>query len=141
MKPVKSFLVLLMSLTFNIASDESLKVLGGENGPPRFWLNDQGKPEGILADVLLEVEKRTGIDIVIELSPWKRALESSRKGYGAIAGFSKTVERQVLWDYSEPIYFEELIVVTRAKEAFDFTGNESLKRKNLSTRTRRDLWG
>lgn len=82
---------LLGSIGFTYA--ETLKIVGDDNAMPKNWLNEESLPQGIMIDILTEVTKRTDIEFTYELGPWNRSLQLSKKGAGAIIGFSKTAER------------------------------------------------
>lgn len=129
---VVSFVILLMLSSFVIHAGESLNIVGDFKAKPKNWLDDQGQAQGIMIDLLEEVSKRTGIEFTYELYPWKRAYALSEIGKGAIIGFSKTSERLVRWDYSEPMYYDELVLVTTKGKVFDFNGLESLNGKRLA---------
>lgn len=106
---------------------ETIPIVGDWKAKPKNWVNADGQAEGIMMDVLEEVSKRTGIEFTYTLSTWNRAVESSRAGQGAIIGFSKNKERQMYWDYSEPMYFDDIVLVALKKDKINFDGLESLK--------------
>ncbi|MEQ8284919.1 transporter substrate-binding domain-containing protein [Thalassospira sp.] len=127
---MKQFVVLicfLMSLSPALQAGESLHIFADDNALPKNWLDADGAPQGVNIEVLDEVTRRTGIEFTYSFVPWNRAYESARKGMGAIIGLSKTQERQITFDYSEPMYFDELVFVTNRESAFLFEGLDSMR--------------
>lgn len=103
-------------------------VLGNDDKPPKVYLEDD-QPKGVLIDILKYLETHTAHDFVYELYPWKRAYNQALEGRGVIVGLSKTSERLTLFDYSEPIFFDELVLVVRRGNEFQFTGIPDLRGK------------
>lgn len=127
MKQFAALICLLMLLSPALKAGETLHIFADDNAVPKNWLDANGTPQGINLEVLQEVTKRTGIEFTYSFVPWNRAYESARKGLGAIIGLSKTQERQITFDYSEPMYFDELVFVTDRENAFSFTGLDSMR--------------
>lgn len=125
-------LLLILCLFFCFgANAETLKVYADERAIPKNWV-ENGQAKGILIEILAEVTKRTGIQFDYEFGPWNRILNLSRAGKGAIIGFSKTAERELHWDFSMPMYFDELVLVTSKEKAFPYTGLASLTGKRIA---------
>ena len=122
--------IIVFSSQFAIA--DHLLIVGDDNAKPKNWLNEDGKAEGVMIDLLNEVSRRTGITFDYQLMPWKRALKLSSLGRGSIIGFSKTSERQKTWHYSVPMYFDELVFVTTKDKVFDFNGLSSLAGRTVA---------
>jgi len=130
---VRLLLVLSLFLSFSqLAFADSLVIVGDDNAKPKNWMNTDGKPAGIMIDLLDEVSARTGITFDYQLMPWKRALKLSSLGQGSIIGFSKTSEREKTWHYSVPMYFDELVFVTTKDKWFQFDGLSSLNGRSVA---------
>jgi polar amino acid transport system substrate-binding protein len=109
---------------------EKLVVFGDEAYAPVIYL-DQGRPMGILPAIFARLAKDTGDTYELALVPWKRALNESLMGHGAITNISFNKEREALYDFSEPIYNDDLqLVVLKGKE-FVFNGLQDLKGKSV----------
>ena len=108
------------------AQAESLVVYGGDSFAPSSYLL-QGKPVGILVDILKKVSEKTGDTYEVRLVPWRRAYDLALRGEGAVLGLSMTPERQELFDFSEPLYYNELQLVVAKGHEFAFTKFEDLK--------------
>jgi len=128
------FIVLACCLFSSHIKAEHIVVAGDWKAQPKNWINEHYKPEGIMIDILSEVSKRTGITFSYELSTWNRSLQTSKAGAAAIIGFSKTSEREKLWDYTVPMYHDEVVFVAQKKDAIVFKGLESLKGKRVAVK-------
>ena len=112
------------------ARAETLVVYGGDSFAPSTYLL-QGKPAGNLVDILKKVSEKTGDTYEIRLYPWKRAYEYALRGEGAVLGLSMTPERQELFDFSEPIYYNELQLVVVKGNEFAYSKFEDLKDRSV----------
>ena len=64
--------------TFATARAETITLAADEWAPYNSVPNIQ--PEGYMVDVVREIFKSHGIEVVYHMVPWQRALEGSRKG-------------------------------------------------------------
>jgi polar amino acid transport system substrate-binding protein len=85
-------------------------ILGNKYKPSKYYLED-GKPKGILVDIMRYIDQETEHTLKIELYPWKRAHHWVKIGGGGFIGLSMTRERLEIFDYSAVIYFNELVLV------------------------------
>lgn len=120
-------LIFIIFMTFSLAATaEEISIFADYKAKPKSWISDDGTAHGIQYEILQEITKRTGITFNFHFTPWKRAVRMSQLGHGGIIGFSKSKERMKEWDYSEPIYFDELVVVSMKKRFLSFIDNRSL---------------
>ena len=112
------------------AHSETLVVLGDDKYYPVIYL-DNGKPAGLLVDLLKRISARTGDDYHFRLSPWNRAYELARQGEGAIVGISKTPERLEKFDYSDPVFKDDVQIVVHKAKAFAFEKLSDLRGKAI----------
>lgn len=122
----------LASLVFaflsNTACADDVVVYGDNAYAPVSYL-DGGKPAGIFPAIFNRLSRDTGDHYEFVLLPWKRALRESLRGGGGITNFSWTEERDKLYDFSQPIYFDDIqLVVLKGKE-FPFSEVKDLKGK------------
>lgn len=113
-----------------LAFGSGIIVFGDENRPPKIYLED-GQPKGLLVDILRQVQDQMGVTFTIILRPWARAVNSAKSGAGGILGFTKTWRQLKHFDYSDPIYHEDVHLVLTHKNLFRFQGLEDLKGKRL----------
>lgn len=125
------FAVFILSCCFPYAgSAETILINGNNNKAPKIY-TDNGAPAGILVDILQYVQKHTEAGFDIKLYPWARAYKNAVAGKGAIIGLSKTSERLKIFDYSEPVYYDEVIIVTKKGSEFAYTDFHDLKGKTV----------
>lgn len=113
-----------------LAQAETLVVFGGDSFAPTIYL-DKGKPAGTLVRILKKISEKTGDHYEVRLYPWKRAYDHATRGEGAIIGLSMTPARQELFDFSEPLYHNELQLVVAKGHEFAFTKLDDLKGKRI----------
>lgn len=112
----------------SVAQAETLVVLGDDTYYPVVY-TDQGKPAGILPTILERVSALTGDRYEVHLSPWKRAYELALRAEGGVVGVSYNSERAKLFDFSKPIYDDDIQIVTLKDKTFAYTKLDDLKGK------------
>lgn len=126
-----SALVLVFPLTV-LSADSPLLIFGDSSEPPKSYVDLQGKPAGEIVDVVRFIAKESGLDLEIQLHPWKRAYQNALNGKGLIMSLSKTTEREIVFDYTDVIYFDELVLVTHNDRIKNFSTLEDLKGKTIA---------
>lgn len=122
--------VLFLSVFVNTTWPEEIKIFGNEARPPKIWL-EGGTPKGILVDILRYAEPELGIKFKIELYPMARAIKYSYDNNGGVIGFSKTEDRLRDFDYSDPVYTDDIILVVKKGREFKFEKIEDLREKTV----------
>ncbi len=120
----------VLCLTALSTRADTVKVFGGDGFSPTTYL-ENGKPAGILVDLLNQLSSKTGDEYVVHLLPWKRAYEAALHGDGAIIGLSLTPERRALFSFSEPLHFNDLQLVVRKDKFFVFRRLADLNGKKI----------
>lgn len=125
-------LILLLALASAppCARAEQVVVFGNDYKVPKIYLED-GEPNGILVDILRWAGDRMGVAFDIRLFPWARAYESAVDAEGGIVGLSMTSERRKIFDYSEPIYQDEVIMVVTRGHEFAYSSMTDLRGKRV----------
>ncbi len=133
---IKIILNVLLFLSFSICSvgisSCELEIFGNEDKPPKNW-NESGKAKGILVEMIEQIAQEINCQLDVKLYPWARSYKYARKGKGGIIGFSKNVERLALFDYSDVMYFDEIVVVVMKGKEFDYRNISDLKNRKVST--------
>lgn len=106
-------------------------IFGDENYPPVIYLDTDGQPAGLLAEVLGHFAALSGEPVNLRLYPWKRAYASALSAQGGVIGLSKTDERLALFDYSAPIYDDNINVVVLKGREFAFASLEDLAGRKI----------
>jgi polar amino acid transport system substrate-binding protein len=132
MNGMKQFISALLSLTFAVAAwSADITVFGGDSSSPKMFLQE-GKPHGILIDILNYADQELrDDDFKIVLYPWARAYSYASSGVGGIVGLSWTQERAALFDYSDPVYTDNVVIVVRKGKEFAFKEMADLRGKRL----------
>ena len=112
------------------ARAETLLVYGDESYPPVVY-NRLGKPAGALVEIMGRVSSLTGDTYEIRLFPWKRAYEHARQGRASVMGISKNSERLEVFDFSDPMYFDDIQIVVKKGREFPFKQLSDLKAKTF----------
>lgn len=107
---------------------ELLVVFGDESYPPVIHLRD-GKPAGILPAIFTRIETLTGDKYDLRLTPWKRAYEQALRGEGGVTNISFNEERDKIFDFSKPIYDDDIQIVTLKDRSFPYSSLADLKGK------------
>lgn len=102
-----------------------------DNANPPFMYQHEGQPKGLYPLLLQAVFQRAGIVVEIQAMPWKRALMRGGKAELGIGGIYKTAQRQAVFDYSQAIFEEKLIVYVRRGTATSFTALSDLYGKRV----------
>lgn len=93
--------------------------------PPKSYLKE-GKVIGFMVDLTREALHRAGYTADIQAFPWARAVKMSERAEGLISSFSRTPEREVLYFFSDPIYEDPVLLVTKRDANFSFSGPKDL---------------
>ncbi|MCX4030219.1 transporter substrate-binding domain-containing protein [Endozoicomonas sp. SM1973] len=107
---------------------EELLITGNAFKKPKIW--KEGKEsKGILVDIMKYAGKKMDLEFKVELYPWARAYHYASNGKVGIVGLSITQERLKIFDYSVPLYYDEVILVVKRGNEFKFENNEDLRGK------------
>ncbi len=121
----------LLCISSGTARAEKLLILGDDNYRPVIYLDEQKQPAGLLVDVLNNFQEESGEQIQIKLYPWKRAFVSAEKGLGGVIGVSKTEARLQQFDYSAPIYDDNINIVVLKGHEFAFNTLSDLSDRKI----------
>lgn len=117
---LRAITVCFFFLTYAVTGhSENLVIFGDDAYSPVLYLKN-GKPAGVIVDLMVRMESLTGDHYDLQLSPWKRAYELATRGEGGVIGISYTEERSSLFDYSLPIYDDNIQIVTLKENTFPY---------------------
>jgi len=134
MKTVILFLkttVLILLSTHNQAQSQPISAWGNENLPPMAYMEGD-VPKGFGIEIIQAVLDEAGVDFRFKMAPWKRAYIEAKRGQGLVFGMYLTQERAKIFDFSKPIWSEEIVLATRKGEEFPFEKIADLKGKRIS---------
>ncbi len=83
-------------------------------------INERGEHEGIAADLIQLVAQRVGLKITLyPVKTWDESLTASKAGRCQIMSFlNKTPEREKWLSFTDPIFFDPNIIITREEHAY-----------------------
>lgn len=121
--------VLLWPCSLAMAS-EPLVVAVDQSNPP-FMYSAQGEARGLYPAMLSAVFERMGTPVKVITVPWKRALSMGESGMAGVGGIYKTPERLKIYDYSDEIYQEKLLLYVPHDSTLTFDNLADLKGKHI----------
>ncbi len=129
---VKLFMACVLGLLLGAgAGAADIAVFSGDGSPPKMYVQE-GKNRGILIDILQYADQHLHNDsLQLALYPWARAYLQASSGAGGIVGLSWTRRRDELFDYSDPLFFDEVVVVVRKGNEFPFRTLSDLRGKRV----------
>jgi PAS domain S-box-containing protein len=108
---------LLSQTSLRAAEPKRIVIAGGNNFEPLIFLNADGEPDGIHADLWQLWSEKTGVEVELRLMDWANTITALRAGeVNAVDGVTYTPERAKFLALSVPyaeipayIYFHESI--------------------------------
>lgn len=109
---------------------ETLQIEVDADNPPFMYLSGN-RPAGVYPAVIAAAFARIGVPVNIEPRPWKRALLDLDAGRSGVGGIYKNAERLNKYDFSDPIFVEQLAVYYRRRQPLLFRGLPDLYGKQV----------
>jgi len=122
--------LLALCAAWGTSHAETLVVLGDHTYAPVIY-SQNGKPAGLLPAILARASALTGDHYDLRLSPWKRAYELAARGEGGVVGVSFNQERARSFDFSRPLYDDDIQIVTLKGKTFPYAKLEDLRGKTI----------
>lgn len=127
---IRAALVALLAVAPLYAWAETLLVYGDDSYAPVIHLDKTTrKPAGFLVDLLARAQAYSGDTYVVEVMPWKRAYVMAQRAQAGLIGVSLTQDRAAQFDFSRPIYNDDIHVVVQRGREFPFQGLADLRGK------------
>jgi polar amino acid transport system substrate-binding protein len=82
--------------------------------------------------VIAYLGKKAGLHFIVQPYPWKRALIMAEAGDGLIWGISRTPERELVFDFSHPVYPSNVWAFVRKDSDFRLGSFADLNGKRVS---------
>jgi diguanylate cyclase (GGDEF)-like protein/PAS domain S-box-containing protein len=103
-----------------IAKTNAIKMCVDPDWVPFERINPQGKHEGIAADLVQLVAQRVGLKIeLLPVKDWEESLAASKAKRCQVMSFlNKTPARDVWLMFTDPIFFDPNIIITREEHSF-----------------------
>ena len=126
---VLAVIFLLISPVSTIYADP-VEVSVDEAYPP-YMYNRNKVAAGLYPEIVTAIFSRIGRDTSVSALPWKRALKLGEAGMAGVAGIYKNKERLAIYDYSDPLYEEKMVLYVKKGHAFTFSNIADLKGKRV----------
>jgi polar amino acid transport system substrate-binding protein len=111
---------------------ESIIVLGNVDKPPKQWKDANGNLKGIWVDILRAIDDEIkDVEFQIGLKPFKRAQKEAIDGKNALMAIFYNDTRAKIFDYSEPVLTEDVVIVVKKGREFPFKSLDDLKDKTI----------
>ncbi|QTA83528.1 Extracellular solute-binding protein, family 3 [Desulfonema limicola] len=131
----KKFVCLAALITvflFTNVYAETILVYGNVDKPPKQWTEKDGTLKGIWIDIMKAVNSEVkDIQFKIDLQPWKRAYKGGTEGKNALMGLFYNEERGKIFEYSDPVLEEQVVIAVKKGNEFKFENLEDLKGKTI----------
>lgn len=99
--------------------------------PPQIVLRDDGKADGLEADLIRALERETGLQVEWQLGSWADAVQKLRnRQVEIIPGMNVTAERKREFLFTRP-YFEDRVVLFVAQDSYHIIGLEDLRDRRV----------
>lgn len=128
-RPLGLTIIWLIALLTNmlpmLAQARELVLVAADSRPTAYMEN--GKPAGMLVDVVTEAFRRSGHMVKIQLMPWARCLAEVREGnVDGIFSVFRLPERESFLAYTEnPVISQVEVFFTHTDSRIEFKGNLS----------------
>jgi polar amino acid transport system substrate-binding protein len=112
-------------------SQESVVIALDQSNPPFMYADESGNAAGLYPILLTEIFNRMGVALELQAVPWRRALLLGEQGVAGVGGIYFNSERDKIYLYSEPLYFESISIYTRKENTFPFSSLDDLADKKI----------
>ncbi len=110
-----------LAVVFPADAEDKVVIAIGQDFRPFEFVDENGKPSGLVADLWRLWSKKTDTPIEFAPAPWGETLEMMKDGRADVhAGLNDTVKRRAFLDYGDSLYSTDSFVFTPA--GIDFTG-------------------
>jgi len=113
---------------------DPVRVVVDMNYPP-YSTGTAEQATGLYPRLIEEIFSRLDETPDIRALHWKDALKEGEEGRAAVGGIYKTEARTKIYDYSEPLFEEHLLVYVRKGESFPFTRLSDLQGRTIGLNT------
>ncbi len=128
---INGLFALLLILPASTGQASELLVMGTNDGYPKYFTGQHGEARGFIVDIASWCLDEMAQPYRIELQPWARVYNRALAAEGAIIGLSKTTERLAIFDYSDPMYTEHIVVLVKRGREFSFSGIADLRGRSI----------
>ncbi len=104
---------LLLSIPLSVAATQ--RIYFDEQNPPFMYADDRTHAAvGLYPSLITEAFRRMAVDVELKTLPWRRALKELELGHAGLGGLYRSRERQEKYDFSEPLFEEQIAIYSLA---------------------------
>lgn len=117
--------------TAQTGSGKTIEMAGAEDNPPFMYAGPDGSPAGLYPILIGAVLDRMGYQMNLKTYPWSRALAMGTNGEAPLAGIYKNEERLKIFDYSDAVYPNKLMLYVVKGKSFEYKDVSDLQGKSI----------
>ncbi|WP_028578805.1 substrate-binding periplasmic protein [Desulfogranum japonicum] len=122
----------IMAVFVSYVQAETVRLAVDDANPPFMYMDSSTKKAaGLYPEMAKVLFREIGVDVDVSAYAWKRTLQLSEEGQFGVIGIYKNDKRMQIYDYSEPIFDEKIVVYAPAGQDFPFKDAMSLKGKKV----------
>jgi len=103
----------LGSARYKAAVARTLIYAGDHDFYPFEFIDEKGRPAGFNIDLIRALSRQTGINIVLELTPWSQVRQKADSGRADIVTMYYSDDRAALLDFASPLLLSHQAVFAR----------------------------
>ncbi len=127
------FLIAWCCFFWGSTSNANIITLGYVDFPP-YEFEEQGKPSGVLVEIVESLFKQANTSLDLKFLPFKRAFKETQNGrINGLFNLYKTKERLNYFDYTEPIIVNPLVFFVRKDSKIKFESLVDLRGLKVGT--------
>ncbi len=93
-------MLIMVCWSISFAAEQNLQIVTDPQQPPGNFLDAQGKPIGLMIDVVTEIQRRLGTTDQIQLMSWSRAMNTAKTEPNVVVmSLARTPEREDLFHW------------------------------------------
>jgi polar amino acid transport system substrate-binding protein len=124
-KRAKQWLVFWAALTsINAHANKTISICIGDFPPYNSHLLPKNGP---VIEIASEAFRRSGYQMQFKFMPWARILKEGEHGQCGILGIWRNAERDLIFDYAQPIIKQELGFFARRGSQYDLSSPKALE--------------
>ena len=129
---LSGILVSLLTFFNSLLFAQDIQFAVDESNPPFMYKDStSGQAAGLYPEMVKIIFNKIGTKVTVTPYQWKRLLSLSESGDVGVAGIYKNEKRLLIYDYSEPIFDEKIVIYTKKENKFNFSGVSDLKGKKI----------
>ncbi len=123
-------LIMMMMVSQSICVAAPILIVGDDSYRPIIY-TEKDRAQGVLVESLNVVMAAMNKKNELNLVPWARAIKIAQDGQQGIVGISMNEERLKVFDFSEPLAYDDIVIVVKKGKEFPYTELKDLAGKTV----------